>query len=135
MMSVLPICCPRFYTGRAKHAKKIFFVKSNPHQAECLAGQNSTRVRLAERWFFWLALTFYPLPQERKQLTTVFNFQTMVQQTQTLAILVDGGTILLLPGEKAGMRAGIEPIGNPQFRHPQPSTPSHQQLNHCTPTR
>ena len=28
MMSVLPICCPRFYTGRGKHAKKIFFVKS-----------------------------------------------------------------------------------------------------------
>jgi hypothetical protein len=28
-MSVLLICCPRFYTGRAKHAKKIFFVKPN----------------------------------------------------------------------------------------------------------
>jgi len=29
MMRVLPICCPRFYTGRGKHAKKIFFVKPN----------------------------------------------------------------------------------------------------------
>jgi len=25
----LLICCPRFYTGRGKHAKKIFFVKPN----------------------------------------------------------------------------------------------------------
>jgi hypothetical protein len=34
MMSVLPICCPRFYTGHGKHAKKIFFVKPNTHLAQ-----------------------------------------------------------------------------------------------------
>ena len=29
--------CPRFYTGRGKHAKKIFFVKPNTHlpQSPC----------------------------------------------------------------------------------------------------
>jgi len=30
-MRVLPIGCPRFYTGRGKHAKKIAFVKPNTH--------------------------------------------------------------------------------------------------------
>jgi hypothetical protein len=33
MMSVLPICVPGFYTGRGKHAKKIFFVKSRIERA------------------------------------------------------------------------------------------------------
>jgi hypothetical protein len=31
---------------------------------------------------FTLALTFYPLPRERKSQTTVLSFQTVVRQTQ-----------------------------------------------------
>ena len=36
--------CPRFYTGHGKHAKKIFFVKSNTHWRNRRAGQKSNAV-------------------------------------------------------------------------------------------
>jgi hypothetical protein len=44
-MRVLPIGCPRFYTGRGKHAKKIFFVKPYTQNKFCKNSPQDHRER------------------------------------------------------------------------------------------
>jgi hypothetical protein len=53
---------------------------------------------------FKSALTFYPLPQERKQPQSGFGFVDECSANSVAGFSEKRRTILLLLGEKAGMR-------------------------------
>jgi hypothetical protein len=58
------------YTGRGKHAKKIFFVKPNLHRSKRQTGQIHD-VSALPKDVFYARPHLFPLPRERTLLRTI----------------------------------------------------------------